>query len=43
MPAASSAAPPGMGRPSKDALPSPIIAAARCASGARSPEAPTDP
>ena len=42
-PAAASAAPPGMTRPSNSASPWPIIAAAIWAKGARSPEAPTDP
>ena len=42
-PAAASASAAGMRRPSKRASPSPISASARWASGARSPEAPTDP
>ena len=42
-PAACSAAPPGREAPANSAMPSPIITAAICASGARSPEAPTEP
>ena len=42
-PAAASASAPGISRPSKNAQPSPSITAAICASGARSPEAPTEP
>ncbi len=42
-PAAASASAPGSTRPPYSACPAPSIAAAMCASGARSPEAPTEP
>ena len=42
-PAFAKASAAGMRSPSKIASPSPIIAAVICASGARSPDAPTDP
>ncbi len=42
-PAAFNASRPGIVRPSKRASPSPISTAERCASGARSPDAPTEP
>ncbi len=42
-PACASASPPGSRSPSRNASPSPISTSARCASGARSPDAPTDP
>ena len=42
-PAAASASAAGVARPATVASPSPIRTAARCASGARSPEAPTEP
>ena len=43
MPAAAIASRPGSRRPCHTASPSPIMTDARCASGARSPDAPTDP
>ncbi len=42
-PARPRASPPGRSSPATIARPSPIITAAICASGARSPDAPTDP
>ena len=42
-PARRSASPPGRRSPSSSASPSPISTSARCASGARSPDAPTEP
>ena len=43
IPALASASPAGKRTPSNSASPSPIITAAICASGAKSPDAPTDP